>query len=119
MGNFFGCGKSGQKVTNCPNCKGQDKCAQSQASVSPKKNHFYALLSRGEQETFPDVVTVMLKVFTIDVYVFLDPGGTFSFVTPLVATKFDIFPDVLHEPLIVSTPVGESVLQRDCIEIVL
>ena len=50
----------------------------------------------------------MLKVFSIDVYVLLDPGATLSFVTPLIEIKFDILPDILHEPFIVSTPVGES-----------
>ena len=60
----------------------------------------------------------MLKVFTIDVYALLDPGAAMSFVSPLVAKKFDILPDILHEPFIVSTPVGESVVEtrvyRNC-----
>ena len=46
--NCFGCGKSGHKVTYCPNLEGQDKgSGKSQASGSnvdaPRKNHFYAL----------------------------------------------------------------------------
>ena len=52
----------------------------------------------------------MLKVFFLDVHVLLDVGATLSFITPLVAKKFDILPDILHEPFIVSTPVGESLL---------
>ena len=94
-----------------PNMRGQDKgSGQAQASNSneaPKKNHFYALRSRGEQETSPDVVTGMLKVFSIDVYVLLDPSPTLSFVTPLVDKKFEILHNILHEPFLVSTPVGE------------
>ena len=58
--------------------------------MDPKKNLFYALRSRGEQETSPNVVTFMFKVFSIDVYAFLDPGATLSFITPLVAKKFYI-----------------------------
>ena len=88
---------------------------QAQASGSNEasmKNHFYALRSRSEQETSPDVVTVMLKVFSIDVYVLLDPGATLSFVTPLIAKKFDTLPDNLSELFIVSTPVGESVIAK-------
>ena len=54
----------------------------------------------------------MLKVFSIDVYALLDFGATLSFVTPLVAKKFDILPDFLHEPFIVSTPVGEFVVAK-------
>ena len=57
-------------------------------------------------------MTGMLKVFSIDVYVLLDPGATLSFLNPLVAKNFDIFPDILHEPFIVSTPVGESVVAK-------
>ena len=63
---------------------------------SPKKNHFYALRSRGEQETSPDVLNDMLKVFSIDAYALLDPGATLSFVTPLVAKKYEILPDIFH-----------------------
>ena len=54
----------------------------------------------------------MLKIFTLDVYVLLDPGATLSFVTPLVAKKFDVLPDILHEPFLVSTPLGESVVTK-------
>ena len=110
MDNCFGCGKSGHKVMDCPNARSQDKgSGQAQASCSneaSKKNRFDALPSRGEQETSLDVVTGMLKVFYIDLYALLDPGATLSFVTPLVAKKFDSLPDILCEPFIVSTPMG-------------
>ena len=73
--NCFGCGKRGHKVSYFPKVRVQDKGnGQDQASGSNealKKNHFYALRSRGEQETSPDVVTGMLKVFSIDVYPYL------------------------------------------------
>ena len=70
------------------------------------KNFFYALGSRGEQETSPDVVIGMLNVFSINVYAFLDPSATLLFVTPLVYKKIDILPDILHEPFIISNLVG-------------
>ena len=54
----------------------------------------------------------MLKVFSIDVYSILDPDANLSFITPLVAKKFDILPDILHEPFIVSTQVGELVVAK-------
>ncbi|KAH0773630.1 hypothetical protein KY290_010767 [Solanum tuberosum] len=78
----------------------------------PKKNRFYALQSRGDQESSPNVVIGILQVFSIDVYALLDPGATLSFVTPLVAMKFEILPEELVEPFSVSTPVGDSVVAK-------
>ena len=51
--------------------RGKDQASGS--NESPKKNHFYALRSRGEQDTSPDVMTDMLNVFSIDVYALIDP----------------------------------------------
>ena len=42
----------------------------------------------------------------------LDPGSTLSFFTPLVAKMFDVLRNVLHEPFLVSTLVGESVIAK-------
>ena len=53
------------------------------------------------------MVTGMMNVLYIDVYALLDRGDTSSFVTPLVAKKFDIFPYILREHFIVSTLVDE------------
>ena len=58
------------------------------------------------------MVIGMLKVVIIDVYALLDSGATLSCVTPLVAKKFDILPNILHELFIVSTLVGESVVSK-------
>ena len=73
--NFFCGGKSGNKIRDFPNVRGQYKgSGKAQASGSneaPKKNHFYTLRSRGEKDTSPDVVTGMLKVFSIDGYSYL------------------------------------------------
>ena len=114
--NFFSFGKSGHKMRDCPNIKCQDKdSGKAQTSGSsdvPMKNHFYSLYSRGDQETSPDMVTSMSKIFTLDLYGLLDPGDTLSFVTPIEAKKFDVLPDFLHEPFLVSTLVGESIVAK-------
>ncbi|TMW89238.1 hypothetical protein EJD97_017461, partial [Solanum chilense] len=114
--NYFCCGKSGHKVRDCHNVRGQDKgSGQAQASGANKalkKNRFYALRSRGKQDTSPDVVADILKVFSIDVYALLDPGATLSFIAFLITKKFDVLPDILNEPIIVSTPEGESVVAK-------
>ena len=54
----------------------------------------------------------MLKVFIIDVYTLLDPPATLSFVTSLVAKKFDILPIILHVPFVMSTSMGESIVAK-------
>ena len=59
---------SGQANTGCSN------------SGAPKRNHFYVLRCRAEQEKYPDVVTGILQVLSIDVYALLDPSSTLSFV---------------------------------------
>ena len=55
------------------------------------------------------MVTGMLQVFSTSFYDLLDPGSVLSFVTPLVALLFEIFIEVLHDPIVVSTLLGENV----------
>jgi len=104
----YSCSKSSLKKMYFLMLKAQGKeNSQTQAIGmnfdAPKKNHLYALQSRGNQESSPDVDTVMLQVFSINVYALLDRGGTFSFVTPLMAMKFYMLPDVLDEPFSIYT----------------
>ena len=84
-------------MRDCPILKARRKeriqaQASGPSSDAPKKNHFNALSSRGDQEESPDVVTGILQVFSIYVYDLLDPGATFSFVAPLVSMNFDVLP---------------------------
>ncbi|KAH0680946.1 hypothetical protein KY285_021901 [Solanum tuberosum] len=113
----FSCGKSGHMKRDCPmlkvqGTKGKQVPPSGSNSDAPKKNRFYALQSRGDQESSPDVVTGMLQVFSINVYALLDPGATLFFVTPFVAMKLEMLPDVLEKPFLVSTPVGDSVVAK-------
>ena len=43
-------------------------------------------------------------------YALLDPGANLSFVSPYVAMKFSIDPEILLEPYSVYNPVGESIV---------
>lgn len=52
------------------------------------ENYLYAITIHQEQENSLDVVTCIIKVFTFDVYTFLDPGSIVSFKTPHVAIEF-------------------------------
>ena len=65
MNSFYGCGKGGHMVKDCPNVRGQVKGSSKTElsgprSEAPKRNSFYALKTRGEQESSLDVVTYML-----------------------------------------------------------
>ena len=55
------------------------------------------------------MVTGMLEIFSTSIYALLDPGSMLSFVTPLIALTFEIFLEVLHDPIVVSTSLGENV----------
>ena len=50
--------------------------ASTPKSDATKKKHFYALQSRGDQESSPDVVTGILQLFFFDVFSSFNPGAT-------------------------------------------
>ena len=66
------------------------------AADPPKRNMFYDLKGREEQEKSADVVTSNLLIFSLPCYALLDPGSTLCFVNSLVTSKFDLFPEILH-----------------------
>ncbi|MDV3202306.1 MAG: hypothetical protein Q8887_02555 [Candidatus Phytoplasma australasiaticum] len=79
---------------------------------APRKNRFYALQGRQGVDEVPDVVIGMLKVFDFDVCVLIDLGDIFSFVTPFVAKRLHVSPELLCEPYEVSTPIGASIVAK-------
>ena len=88
------------------------------SGTSGGTHRLYATTSRQEQENSPDVITGMIEVITFDVYAFLEPGESLSFVTLYVANLSKILREKLCEPFCVSTPLGESIqaerVYRDC-----
>lgn len=64
------------------------------------------------------MVMHILRVFHFDVYTLLDLGENLYFVIPGLAMKFNIRPKILLEPFSVYTPVSDSILATDSIEIV-
>ncbi|XP_075074819.1 uncharacterized protein LOC142162372 [Nicotiana tabacum] len=61
-------------------------------------------------EALDAVVIGILTICTLDVYTLMDPGSTFSYVTPYFALDFGIEPEQLLEPFSMSTPVGDSLI---------
>ena len=55
------------------------------------------------------MVAGMLQLFSTSVYALLDPGSTLSFVTPFLARTLEIFPEVLHDPIVVGKFLAEIV----------
>ncbi|XP_027768527.1 uncharacterized protein LOC114074741 [Solanum pennellii] len=74
----------------------------------PRRYMFYALKGREEQEKSVNVVIGILKVFSTSGYALHDPWCTLSYVNPLLALTFEILPYVLHDQIVVSTPLGED-----------
>ena len=64
------------------------------------------------------MVTVTFHFFYFPVYTLSDPGSTSSLVTTLVSSKFYLLPEILHEPFLVSNPIGDNIraerVYRDC-----
>ncbi|CAN4076703.1 unnamed protein product [Withania somnifera] len=98
---------------------GRGRGSKGAASSSGIQNRTYALASRRDLETSPDVVTGTLSIFSHNVYTLIDPGSTLSYVTPLVLWEVQKNTELLHRPLEVATPTGESIIARriyhDCI----
>lgn len=53
------------------------------SSIGGVRNRLYALSTRQDSETWPNIVTGMLQILSCDVYVLLDLRSTLSYVTPL------------------------------------
>ena len=120
---FFKCGQEGHFMKECPkNWQGngnQGNKAQSSSVAPPGRaapreatsvtgggaNRLYAITSRQDQENSPDVVTGMVKVFTLDVYALLGPGASLSVLTHYVANNCDVLHEKLCETFCVSTLV--------------
>ena len=90
----YGCGKSRHIIRDSPDVKNHAKVdTQPQpnptAAANPnKRNMFYALKGRDEQEKSADVVTSNLHIFSFQLYALIDQGSTLFFVTSLVTYKF-------------------------------
>ncbi|XP_070055227.1 uncharacterized protein [Nicotiana tomentosiformis] len=79
----------------------------------------FATLDRQSAEASVEVITGILLVCSHNAYAIIDPGSTFSYVTPYFAINLGLEPKQLSEPFLVSTPVGEPVkvtrVYRGCI----
>ncbi|XP_009773629.1 uncharacterized protein [Nicotiana sylvestris] len=76
---------------------GRDRGRFGASGSRGQQNRIYALSSRQDLESSPDVVTGILSIFSIDMYALIDPGSTLSYISPFVASKWDREPELLHK----------------------
>ncbi|XP_070011104.1 uncharacterized protein [Nicotiana sylvestris] len=69
----------------------------------------FSTLDRQSAEASAEVIIGILLVCSHNAYAIMDPGSTFSYVTPYFAINLGLELEQLSEPFLVSTPVGESV----------
>ncbi|XP_033512011.1 uncharacterized protein [Nicotiana tomentosiformis] len=82
----------------------------SAASTSSGQPRLYGLVPRADAEAANAFMTCILNVCALDAYVLIDPGSTFSYVTPYFALDFGIDPEQFLEHFSLSTLVGDSVI---------
>ncbi|XP_060216698.1 uncharacterized protein LOC132644138 [Lycium barbarum] len=79
---------------------------------------FFAL-ARQDVDACDAVVTCILTVCSHPVFILMDLGSTYSYVSPFYAACLERVLDYIDAPFLVSTPVGESIVvdrvYRDCI----
>ncbi|XP_070021989.1 uncharacterized protein [Nicotiana sylvestris] len=109
----------------CGTCKrqhsdrawGRQRCKRvTQGGGQPR---LFATLDRQSAEASPEVITGIFLVLSHNAYAIMDPGSTFSYMTPYFAINLELELEQLSEPFLVCTPVGESVkvtrVYRGCI----
>ncbi|XP_070008549.1 uncharacterized protein [Nicotiana sylvestris] len=110
------------KGNGAHNGRNAGKVPQTTATSQETHPLFYVMPTRPTVEASDAVTTGILRVCALDVYAFMDPGSTFSYVSLYVALDFGIEPEQLFEPFSVSTPVGDPVIAsriyRGCVIII-
>ncbi|XP_075112286.1 uncharacterized protein LOC142182173 [Nicotiana tabacum] len=82
--------------------QGQGNAGRSQARVFA--------FTRQDAQASNAVVTGILSVCSFDALVLIDPVSTHSYVSSYFALRFNRQPELLNDPFLVATPIGESFL---------
>nr|XP_009802819.1 PREDICTED: uncharacterized protein LOC104248285 [Nicotiana sylvestris] len=121
----FRCGQLGHHLRDCPQPPRNFNQAsiQSAAPTQTTRNTSgatgtgnrgrgvggHATVNQG-QGNAGRVVTGILSVCSYDALALIDPGSTHSYVSSYFALRFSRQPELLNDPFLVATPVGESLL---------
>nr|XP_033507974.1 uncharacterized protein LOC117273017 [Nicotiana tomentosiformis] len=82
--------------------RGRGRGGGDTSGSSGGQNRFYALTGRQDSEASPDIVTGILTIHSHAIYALMDPGSTFSYITPFIAGKLDMRSELLLQPVEVS-----------------
>ncbi|XP_075087692.1 uncharacterized protein LOC142169690 [Nicotiana tabacum] len=79
--------------------RGRGRGGGDTSGSSGGQNRFYVLIGRQDSEASPDVVTGILTIHSHAIYALMDPGSTFSYITPFIAGKLDMRSELLPQPV--------------------
>ncbi|XP_075092569.1 uncharacterized protein LOC142172781 [Nicotiana tabacum] len=99
----IGTGNRGRGARNCATVnQGQGNAGRGQARVFA--------FTRQDAQASNAVVTCILSVCSFDALALIDPGSIHSYVSSYFALRFSRQPELLNDPFLVATPIGESLL---------
>ena len=113
-GTLAGRGRGQGQTTSAAQTRGRQGTQGSQQLVQPR----VFALTQQEAATAPDVIMGNILIYNTTVCALIDPGSTHSFISTATASYLHQSPGVLGKNLMLSTPLGESIIvrtvYRDC-----
>ncbi|XP_070028627.1 uncharacterized protein [Nicotiana sylvestris] len=82
---------------------------QGQGNAGRGQTRVFAF-TRQDAQASNAMVTGILSVCSFDALTLIDPGSTPSYVSSYFALRFSRQPELLNDPFLVATPVGEALL---------
>nr|XP_033512830.1 uncharacterized protein LOC117272986 [Nicotiana tomentosiformis] len=119
-GACFTCGQKGHIAKYCP--RGYSTTShttpQPQRTFTGRSPRFFSM-TRQDAKASNAVVTGIITICSYGAYALIDPGSTYSYVSPYFSIYLERGVESLIVPYIVVTPVGETIsvdrVYRDCV----
>jgi hypothetical protein len=108
----YRCRQAGHFARDCPKQKGGAAPLQIGNNRKPPTQARVYALTPSEAETETGVVTGTLPLFSSKAVILFDSGATHSFISAKYSRRFHINLEPMEVGVVVSTPVGKSVLCR-------